>query len=53
MIIDGIINGSARTVEASAGVIRRMQSGVAQNYALIMMIGIVTLIGIVLWPLMR
>ena len=53
VVIDGIINGSARAVGAGAGVLRRMQTGVAQNYALIMMMGIVVFIGMVLWPLLR
>ncbi|MEY3386641.1 MAG: hypothetical protein RIR53_1452 [Bacteroidota bacterium] len=48
--IDGLVNGSARSMGVLSGVLRRIQSGVAQNYALIMMIGIVVLIGIVLMP---
>ena len=52
-IVDGVVNGSARTVGATAEVLRRMQSGVAQNYALLMMVGIVVLIGIVLFPMIQ
>lgn len=50
VIIDGIVNGSARTVAASASILRRLQTGIAQNYALLMMAGIVVLIVIVLYP---
>lgn len=52
-VIDGLINGSARAVGAGSGVLRRLQTGVAQNYALLMMAGIVALIGLVVWPLLR
>jgi NADH-quinone oxidoreductase subunit L len=48
--IDGLVNGSARSMGALAGAMRKIQSGVAQNYALIMMVGIVVLIGMVLMP---
>lgn len=48
--IDGLVNGSARSMGSLAGVLRRIQSGVAQNYALIMMLGIVVLIAMVLIP---
>jgi NADH-quinone oxidoreductase subunit L len=51
VMIDGIVNGSARSVGVSADVLRRIQSGVAQNYALLMMVGIVLLISIVLLPM--
>jgi len=40
-IIDGIVNGSASTVGAGAAALRKIQSGVAQNYALLMMVGII------------
>ncbi|MCO6465227.1 MAG: NADH-quinone oxidoreductase subunit L [Bradyrhizobiaceae bacterium] len=52
VIIDGIVNGSARVVGAGAGVLRKIQTGVAQNYALLMMIGIVILLAVVLVPLL-
>lgn len=38
--IDGIVNGVASLVENSSGIIRKIQTGVAQSYALIMMAGI-------------
>lgn len=52
VVIDGVVNGSARLVGATGSVIRKAQSGVAQNYALVMMVGIVVLIAIVLLPLL-
>jgi len=39
-IIDGLVNGLARTVGDVSSLIRKMQSGVVQSYALVMMIGI-------------
>ncbi|MBU3678647.1 MAG: NADH-quinone oxidoreductase subunit L [Candidatus Kapabacteria bacterium] len=50
LAIDGLVNGSARSMGALSGTLRKIQSGVAQNYALIMMIGIVVLLGMVLGP---
>lgn len=52
-IIDGIVNGSAKVVGATASVLRKLQTGVAQYYALLMMIGIVVLIAMVLMPTLR
>lgn len=48
LLIDGLVNGSARSMGAAAGILRRVQTGVAQNYALLMMVGIVLLIAMVL-----
>ncbi|MCX6139263.1 MAG: NADH-quinone oxidoreductase subunit L, partial [Candidatus Kapabacteria bacterium] len=53
ILIDGAVNGSARVVGASAAGLRRMQTGVAQNYALVMMAGIVILVAMVVFPLFR
>lgn len=39
-IIDGVVNGSAALIDRTAAFIRRFQTGVAQFYALIMMVGI-------------
>lgn len=47
-IIDGTVNGVARLIDMAAASIRRLQTGVAQFYALIMMLGIaVTLFWII------
>ena len=43
-IIDGIVNGSARAIALSAENLRKIQSGIAQNYALMMLFGIVAII---------
>jgi NADH-quinone oxidoreductase subunit L len=45
-LIDGLlVNGSARTVGALAGVMRRIQSGYLYHYAFAMMIALVVLVG--------
>ncbi len=38
--IDGMVNGVASLVEKGSGVVRKIQTGVAQSYAVIMMAGI-------------
>jgi NADH-quinone oxidoreductase subunit L len=48
-IIDGAVNGIAKLIDRSSSVIRRLQTGVAQFYAIIMMVGIaVALLWIIL-----
>jgi len=51
-IIDGwFVNGSARVVDWSAGVIRRVQSGYIYHYAFAMIIGLLVLLSVLLaWP---
>ncbi len=39
-IIDGLINGLARSVGDISALLRKMQTGIVQSYALVMMIGI-------------
>lgn len=39
-IIDGLVNGVAELVESGSGIIRKIQTGIAQSYALYMMAGI-------------
>jgi NADH-quinone oxidoreductase subunit L len=53
IVIDGVINGSARSVAAMANTLRKIQSGVAQNYAVLMMAGIVLLVAIMVYPMIR
>ncbi len=43
-IIDGIINGSGKSMTLISGSLRKIQSGVAQNYAVLMMAGIVAIL---------
>lgn len=52
IVIDGIVNGSARAIGASGNALRKIQSGVAQNYALVMMLGIAILVAIVVVPML-
>ena len=49
-VIDGIINGSARTVGALAAVIRLVQNGYLYWYALAMLLGLFGLLTWQLWP---
>lgn len=39
-VIDGIVNGAAKIVDVFSSIIKKIQNGVAQFYAVIMMIGI-------------
>ena len=51
IIIDGlIVNGSARTVSALSGIVKRWQTGYLYHYAFTMVLGLVILIG---WFVMR
>jgi NADH-quinone oxidoreductase subunit L len=48
-IIDGVVNGTAKLIDNIGGVIRHLQTGIAQFYALIMILGIaVALLWIIL-----
>ncbi len=49
-VIDGAVNGVAELVLRAAGQLRRVQTGFVMNYALTMLIGVVALLGILLWP---
>ncbi len=50
-LIDGmLVNGSARTVGAVAGVVRRVQSGYLYWYALVMILGLIGFMTWQLWP---
>jgi NADH-quinone oxidoreductase subunit L len=40
-IIDGLVNGTASLIETISGKIRKIQTGVTQIYAVVMMLGIV------------
>jgi NADH-quinone oxidoreductase subunit L len=40
-VIDGIVNGTASLINLISGKIRKIQTGVAQFYAVFMMLGIV------------
>ena len=47
-IIDGIINGSAATVDWISGTIRKIQTGIVQNYAVMIVVGILVLVSYVI-----
>ncbi len=49
-VIDGAVNGVADLVLAAAARLRRLQTGFVMNYALTMLIGVVALLGLLLWP---
>ena len=44
-VIDGFVNGSAKATESGGELVRKIQSGIVQNYALLMFAGIVIIIG--------
>ena len=48
-IIDGIVNGSAKTVGMLGSRIRLMQTGIVQNYAVVMIAGIVAILAWVMF----
>ena len=50
-LIDGlIVNGSARTVGALSGIVKRVQTGFLYHYAFVMVVGLVAMIG---WFVLR
>jgi len=40
-LIDGLVNGTASLIDFISGKVRKIQTGVAQTYAVVMMLGIV------------
>ncbi len=44
-IIDGIVNGTAKLILNIGDKLKYIQSGIAQNYAIIMRAGIILIIG--------
>jgi NADH-quinone oxidoreductase subunit L len=47
-IIDGIINGSASGIDSISGMIRKIQTGIVQNYAVMIVVGILVIVSYVL-----
>ncbi|MEP7234260.1 MAG: NADH-quinone oxidoreductase subunit L, partial [Ignavibacteriota bacterium] len=47
-IIDGIVNGSAAVIDWLSGIIRKIQTGIIQNYAVMIVVGILVLVSYVL-----
>lgn len=50
--VDGAVNGVGATISAFGGVIRKVQTGVTQNYAVMMGMGTVMLLGILVWSVL-
>jgi NADH-quinone oxidoreductase subunit L len=48
-IIEAIVNGVPRTIGRFAGVFRKVQTGLAQHYAIIMAAGVFIMIVLILW----
>jgi len=48
-IIDGIINFSAKTTEFASQILKRIQTGVVQSYAIVFVAGILFIIGVLLF----
>jgi NADH-quinone oxidoreductase subunit L len=48
-IIEGIVNGVPRTIGRFAGILRKVQTGLTQHYAIIMAGGVLILIALMLW----
>jgi NADH-quinone oxidoreductase subunit L len=48
-VVDGAVNGVARLAQGASGVLRRLQTGVVQNYALAIVLGVVLVIGLMLF----
>jgi NADH-quinone oxidoreductase subunit L len=44
--VDGLVNGTATVVETGSRILRRIQTGYVQNYALAMVIGLFVLLGV-------
>ncbi len=45
VVVDGIVNGFGKTAHASSRALRFLQSGLVHNYALVMVLGVVVIVG--------
>ena len=50
-VIDGIVNGIAKLLQWIASGVRRIQTGLVSNYALMMAIGIILVVGYMVWKI--
>lgn len=50
--VDGAVNGVGATVSSFGGFVRRIQTGVTQNYAVMMGMGTVVLLGVLIWSVL-
>jgi len=51
LIVDGIVNGVAKLLGWISSVVRKTQTGLVSNYALMMAIGIVFVVGYMVWKI--
>jgi NADH-quinone oxidoreductase subunit L len=49
-VIDGAVNGVAALVLRASAALRRHQTGLVMHYAFSMLVGVVALLGWLLWP---
>ena len=49
IVIDGSVNGAAKIVRFFGRILRRIQTGLVQNYALIFVIGIIIIVGFLIY----
>jgi NADH-quinone oxidoreductase subunit L len=47
--VDGAVNGVGRLTQGSSNILRRIQTGVVQNYALALVVGVVLVVGLMLF----
>ncbi|MFP4529314.1 MAG: NADH-quinone oxidoreductase subunit L [Candidatus Kapaibacterium sp.] len=50
-LIDGFVNGMAAVTDGVGRILRRIQSGIAQNYAILMMAGIIVIISVLVFSI--
>jgi NADH-quinone oxidoreductase subunit L len=50
-VVDGAVNGLAHLSQKASGLLRRTQTGIVQNYALGLVLGVVVVLGIMLFGL--
>ncbi|MBK8130555.1 MAG: NADH-quinone oxidoreductase subunit L [bacterium] len=50
--VDGAVNGVGSTMSGLGGIVRRIQTGVTQNYAVMMGAGTVFLLGMLIWSVL-
>ncbi len=48
-VVDGTVNGLARFMEGLSGVLRRLQTGIVQNYALAIVLGVVVILALMIF----
>lgn len=50
--VDGAVNGLGTTISGFGGIVRRVQTGIVQNYAVMMGMGTVLLLGALIWSVL-